>query len=72
MQVSLTLSNDQVSYLVDILDSKKSQREAQINASSRPSSSAKLELLALSDLINKLETAKPLTVQLPALPEPLG
>jgi hypothetical protein len=72
MQVQITLSLDQVSYVVDSLASKMIQRQGQINKATRPSQSAKLEILALADLIAKFEVAKPVTVELPVLPEVLG
>jgi hypothetical protein len=72
MQLTITLSPDQISYVVDALHTKKSLRAKQIDKATRPSASAKLEMLALSDLITKFESAKPISVELPVLPESLG
>lgn len=71
MQYQISLNQDQISYVVDALTTKKSQRNAQIAKATRPSQSAKLEILALSELISKFETAKPVSVELPNL-EQLG
>lgn len=71
MQYQVNLTQDQVSYIAEMLTKIKTKRTQQISASERPSQGAKLELLAISDLISKFETAKPQTVELPVL-EQLG
>ena len=69
MQVSLNQS--QVNFAIKLFTKVRDKRQKQITASTRPSSTADLEILAIDDLITAFSTATTKTVELPVL-EQLG
>lgn len=69
MQVSL--SQAQIDFAVKVLTKIRDKRQTQITNATRKSNTAGLEILAIDDLINAFNAAKPKTVELPVL-EQLG
>lgn len=71
MTHNVKLTQGQIDYATKIFSRIRDKRASQIESSTRVSSTAQLELLAIDDLVNALKAAKPIAVELPVL-EQLG